>query len=243
MSTGSIRGLIVVVPAHDEEALLPPCLQSVNQAVQALHVSRPDIGTAVVVVADRCSDRTVPVAREAGAHVVRVDEGCVGTARRSGVEAGIALMPHVAQDQMWIASTDADTQVPPAWLRHQMRLAASGVRLVIGRAVPDRNQLDARVWRRWQERHASSTVGTHVHGANLGFRHDDYRAAGGWARLVEHEDRSLVEALVAAGAPAATGLEVITSARLVGRAPGGFSGYLRTLVSPSNLEDASPVRV
>jgi hypothetical protein len=100
---------------------------------------------------------------------------------------------------------------------------------VIGRAVPDRDDLDDATWTRWHRRHTSPDVAAHVHGANLGFRLDDYHAAGGWSRLHEHEDRHLVDSLMVTGVPAAAGLDVITSGRLNGRVPGGFSGYLRMI--------------
>jgi hypothetical protein len=111
---------------------------------------------------------------------------------------------------------------------------------VTGRAVPDRHELDElddRMWHRWHALHRSTTVGAHVHGANLGFRLDDYLAAGGWPPLRQHEDRRLVDALLEAGVQAATGLDVATSARLVNRVPGGFAGYLRALVGPTPVDD------
>jgi glycosyltransferase involved in cell wall biosynthesis len=230
MTTGaSVNGLLVVVPARNEEALIGRCLDAIDAAVGMVRASRPDLDVAVVVVADRCLDRTADIASETGAHVVRTDAGCVGAARRLGVDAGIELLPGVPAEQTWIASTDADTRVPPAWLEHQVALATRGARLVIGRAVPDRDDLAATTWTRWHGRHTSPDVAAHIHGANLGFRLDDYHAAGGWSRLHEHEDRHLVDSLLVTGVPAAAGLDVITSGRLHGRVLGGFSGYLRTI--------------
>jgi hypothetical protein len=236
-TTVSVNGLLVVVPARDEEALVGRCLDAIGKAVRAVRASRPDLDLVVVVVADRCLDRTADIAAEAGAHVVRTDVGCVGAARRMGVEAGIELLPGIPADQTWVASTDADTRVPSAWLDHQVSLAGQGARLVIGRAVPDRDDLDETTWTRWRHRHTSPDVATHIHGANLGFRLDDYHAAGGWSRLDEHEDRHLVDSLLATGISPGAGLDVVTSGRLHGRVPGGFSGYLRTITeAPPGLE-------
>ena len=108
----SIDGLLVVVPARDEEALIGRCLGAIGEAVRAVRASRPDLDLGVVVVADRCLDRTADIAAGAGAHVVRTDVGCVGAARRLGVEAGVALLRGVPAEQTWVASTDADTRVP-----------------------------------------------------------------------------------------------------------------------------------
>ena len=233
-----IQRLVVVIPARNEEALLGRCLDTVAAAVDVVRSSRPEVATAVVVVADRCTDETAGLAHAAGAQVVHIDTASVGAARRAGVEAASALAPATSAAATWIASTDADTRVPPAWLEHQLDLAGRGTRLVIGRAVPDRRELDDRTWQRWQALHRDADVAAHVHGANLGFRLDDYLAVGGWPLLSQHEDRRLVDAMLAVGVPAAAGLEVVTSARLRNRAPGGFAGYLRTLVERVPAEDS-----
>jgi len=51
---------LVLVPAHDEELLLPACLQSLHQ------LRYPAERVHVVVVADNCQDRTADIARAAG---------------------------------------------------------------------------------------------------------------------------------------------------------------------------------
>ncbi|QIG43350.1 glycosyltransferase family 2 protein [Nocardioides anomalus] len=229
MGDAPIAAVLVVVPARDEEALLPGCLAALSAALEHLHGVR-DVAAELVVVADRCADRTAALAVDAGAWVVAADEGCVGAARRRGVEAGLSRLPRVAADRVWVASTDADTRVPPRWLTHQLALADDGVDLVLGRAVPDPDEIDAATGARWHQRHRTPAE-LPVHGANLGVRLDAYRAAGGWPRLPEHEDRQLVDVLLGLGTPYAPGLDVVTSARLAGRSPGGYAGYLRDLVT------------
>lgn len=224
-----MRRLLVVVPARNEETLVGRCVDAVGVAVAAALRYRPDLAVAVVVVADTCTDRTAEVARAHGARVVEATLGCVGAARRTGVDAGTALLPPAPAELTWVAGTDADSVVPADWLVRQLELAARGVGLVTGRAEPDRADLDPTTWRAWQRRHPATAAAAHVHGANLGLRLDHYLAVGGWPALAEHEDRRLVEALLAAGVPAGQGTAVITSGRLHGRAPGGFSGYLRAL--------------
>ena len=54
---GAIEAAGVVVPAHNEEALLPACLVALRRTASALHVP-----VHLLVVADRCSDRTAAVA-------------------------------------------------------------------------------------------------------------------------------------------------------------------------------------
>jgi glycosyltransferase involved in cell wall biosynthesis len=238
MNPTKIRGLLVVVPARDEERLLGRCLAAISLAVERLRTTHRDVVAQVLVVADRCVDRTADIAREAGAHVLEIDAGCVGTARRAGVDAGIELLPPGPSHQSWVASTDADSRVPVTWLEHQADLATAGTRLMIGRVTPDRGDLTEATWTRWHRGHTSLDIDAHIHGANLGFRLDDYLAAGGWPRLPQHEDQHLVNALLAAGAPATGGPDVITSGRLRGRVPGGFSGYLRTLEGAEPTSEA-----
>jgi glycosyltransferase involved in cell wall biosynthesis len=225
----AVHGLLVVVPARDEESLIGACLASVSAAVATAQAAYPDLVVQAVVVADRCSDRTADLAEAAGVRAVRIEAGNVGAARGAGVATGLALLPGLAAQHVWVASTDADTRVPPTWLTEHLDLAHRGIGLVLGRAVPDALDLDAATLQRWHDRHTSTVVGVHVHGANLGFRADGYLAVGGWPPVPEHEDQLLVAALVAAGLPMAAGPDVTTSGRLRGRSPGGFAGYLVAL--------------
>ena len=75
-----INAVGVVIPAHDEQDLLPSCLAAVRLA--ARQVSVP---VYVVVVADACTDRTAELARAQGATVVEARARSVGAARRAGV--------------------------------------------------------------------------------------------------------------------------------------------------------------
>jgi len=58
--------VVVVIPAHDEEALVGEALESVASQTRAVDE--------VIVVADRCSDRTSAIAREHGATVVETTD-------------------------------------------------------------------------------------------------------------------------------------------------------------------------
>ena len=57
-----IKAIGVVVPAHNEEDLLPACLTAVRQAARVL----AGMPVHLVVVADACTDRTADWARGAG---------------------------------------------------------------------------------------------------------------------------------------------------------------------------------
>ena len=79
----------VVVPARDEEVLLPACLDAVAAAVDALGTAHPDVPTQVVVVLDACRDGSDRVVRDRdGVVAVTTLAGCVGVARVGGRRGG-----------------------------------------------------------------------------------------------------------------------------------------------------------
>jgi glycosyltransferase involved in cell wall biosynthesis len=75
----------VVIPAHNEEAFLVPCLEAVKRAASALP-GGPG-GVEIVVVANRCTDRTVEIAAGFGAQVVENDARSIAQVRNAGVRA------------------------------------------------------------------------------------------------------------------------------------------------------------
>lgn len=231
-ATGIAR-VQVVIPARDEEARLGACLRSVQQAVARLLTARPWVRCGVTVVLDHCTDASAVVAADFDVDVVETHWGNVGAARRQGIDR-LDRPGSDAPSRVWVACTDADTLVPEGWLLEQVLQAEAGARLVLGAVVPDPADTDpadtdAAAAGLWRERHHGAVAGDHVHGANLGFRLDAYRAVGGFPALAEHEDVALVRALQRHGVRQGVAPTVVTSARLVGRTPGGFAGYLRGL--------------
>ncbi|KRF01656.1 hypothetical protein ASG88_08950 [Nocardioides sp. Soil777] len=224
-----MAALAVVVPARDEERLLPACLDSLAFAVQSLTDARPTIACRVFVVLDSCVDGTADiVAGRRGVTAVPVAAGRVGAARAAGVEAAAEWARGVDPSRTWVASTDADTVVPPHWLTAQVALAADGHALVVGTVLPDPRDLTDHEHALWRERHVLGDGHEHVHGANLGFTLAAYRRVGGFPHLPVHEDVELVRALRASGVSwiAAGGVAAVTSGRREARAPHGFAAYL-----------------
>lgn len=222
----------VVVPARDEEALLPACLDAVAAAVDELACAHPDVRARVVVVLDACTDRSAQVvAGRPGITALTTQAGCVGVARAAGVEAAAAWAAAGGHAALWVASTDADSVVPPHWLTSHLGWAADGAGLAVGTVEPHPGDLSPAALSAWHRRHTAADGHDHVHGANLGFTLDAYRAAGGFPPVPTHEDVRLVQAMRDAGTPTvATGaVPVITSGRRTGRAPGGFAHYLEGL--------------
>jgi glycosyltransferase involved in cell wall biosynthesis len=215
--------LAVVVPAHNEEDLLPGCLSAVAVAAEAV-----DLPVRVIVVLDSCTDGTGAVARAAGVATVPVAARSVGVARATG--AGAALAD--GADGLWMAHTDADSRVPPDWLLRQLAHARAGAEVIAGTVRVDDwsgwpHPLPARYERRYHTGHR------HVHGANLAMSATAYRAAGGFPARPAHEDRLFVAAAVRAGRRVVypIDLPVRTSARRGARVAGGFAGYLAGLAA------------
>ena len=226
-----IERVAVVIPARDEEQLLPACLDAVTVAAQ-----RVSVPVTVVVVLDRCRDDTASVVA-ARPEVVAVDcdAGVVGTARATGVRAALGRLRSVALQRVWLAGTDADSQVPPDWLVHQLQLADDGVDLVLGTVELSGGASPDAVVGRWGREYAR-LVGPaghgHVHGANVGVRASAYVAAGGYAPVSAHEDVLLTRAvarLPGAAVVPSVAVPVATSDRLDGRAPRGVAADLRRL--------------
>ena len=226
-----IRLVGVVVPAHNEQDLLPSCLASLRRAVRAL----PGIPVRLVVVADACRDRTAEVARRGGAVVVTADAGSVGGARAAGVREVLRRAGHLDPADIWLATTDADTLVPARWLREHARYGDEGWDAVAGTVrVADWSGHQPGTRTLFLKRYGAGTgQHAHVHGANLGFRAAAYLEAGGFPDMPTAEDRALVAALTANGSRVrrTRALSVVTSARREGRAPHGFSHYLTELDS------------
>ena len=225
--------VIVVIPARNEEQRLPAALEAVDQArrlLAALDPRAPEV--AVWVVADRCTDRTQQIAQGwPGVRTVQSDHGNVGAARAAGVIAAIGNAEDPALATLWIACTDADSQVPPDWLISQARHARNGTDLLLGTVRPDPKEMTSAVSALWFARHELDDGHPHIHGANMGIRADTYRRAGGFPSLAEHEDVQMVERIRQLGATIlSTGdSPVLTSARPAGRTPAGMAGYLTQL--------------
>lgn len=210
----------VLVPAHNEEERLAACLESIRAA--AAHPGLAGVSVRLAVALDRCTDGSAEIARRLADDVIELQQGDVGAARAA---AAAALLDWGAT---WLASTDADSVVPPHWLAGQPRASHDMFCGIVH--VAD--------WSGWAPdvvaayEHTPPVDGhPHIHGANLGVSARAYRLAGGFKAAHAHEDVALVRRCEALGMSIARRVDpaVLTSARRDPRARQGFGDFLANL--------------
>jgi len=223
----------VVVPARDEERLLPSCLDALDVAaarVQAVCGTTVDL----LVVLDRCVDDSARVlAGHSRARSLELDVGNVGLARAAGLTEVVSrhgAMRTADRQDLWLATTDADSRVPADWLVRQVEIAGTGADVVLGTVdVDDWSEHSAHVEHRWRSSYDPRDGHPHVHGANVGLRAEVYLAVGGFPGLALDEDVSMVGRLDGYRVVRSGSIPVVTSARLTGRLSGGFADHVAAL--------------
>jgi glycosyltransferase involved in cell wall biosynthesis len=226
----AIWHMCVIIPARNEEELLPRCLNSVLEARKQLSSTT---SCDIVVAVDCSTDNTFSIANKmlkGKGTVVSLDAGAVGEARTLAAEVALRRY-HGPLNRCWLANTDADCCVPKSWLADHLMLCALGAEAVAGTIdVIDFSDHDSGVDLRFRSSYHVSPDGTHphVHGANFGVRADAYVRAGGWGSLCTAEDHDLWNRLADQGTKRISidRVKVLTSGRRVGRAPHGFAEAL-----------------
>lgn len=238
------RMVAVVVPAHDEQDLIRACVAGIRRA--AAHPALSAIPVHLVLVLDDCRDATGERATTAlhapgsslTATIVSVSVRNVGVARARGVDQARILSGAFDPEEVWLATTDADSVVPADWLAHHLELRRRGADGCAGTVIVDS----------WREHEVSTEYAfaalyrpdgrlafghPHVHGTNLGVSMAAYLHAGGFSPLATGEDHALWRALVDSGRRLVATPEapVTTSGRRRGRSPAGFAGTLVRLGS------------
>jgi hypothetical protein len=119
------KRIAVLVPAHDEEALIARCVRSLEAQVY------PSYLYDVIVVADNCTDATASLARSAGAEVlVRDEPGARGKGRALRWAIDQLLDRPMPPDAVVVV--DADAVAEPDFLSALVRPFESGAAAVQG---------------------------------------------------------------------------------------------------------------
>jgi glycosyltransferase involved in cell wall biosynthesis len=172
----------IVVPAHNEEQLLPGGLAAIDRAARRLGAG---VDVEVVVVANRCTDATASIARDAGAVVVEDPARNLSTVRNAGVAAGTGDI---------VVTLDADCRMHPDTLVAIERALATG-RYVGGavKVVPERTSPGIRATYALL---AVAIAVTRLGGGLFWCRREDFDAIGGFDPAVRvGEDLDLARRL------------------------------------------------
>ena len=176
-----------------------------------------------VVVLDGCQDRTAVIAAASReVQTVAITAASAGAARRAGASA--ALAGAGPPGELWLANTDADSQVPANWLTGMLTEARLGAHVVLGTVLPGRD-LEPRTRAEWLSRHHLRDGHPHVHGANFGIRADAYLSLGGWPPVVTGEDTELARRAARTGhlrISRTASIPVVTSVRPRRPGPAGL---------------------
>ena len=216
----------IVIPVHNEEALLGECLSAA--LIAASHPQLHGEPVQIVVVLASCSDASAVIAERFQVQRLEIQARNVGHVR------GVGARHLLNQGARWISCTDADSRVAPNWLVAQLALEADAV---CGTVTVDawNDDFDPAAQIRYHQAYQARDGHRHIHGANLGISASAYVRAGGFEPLACHEDVQMVRDLERCGASIAWSHspQVITSARLEARAQGGFGDYLKRLMLAS----------
>jgi hypothetical protein len=225
----------IVVPVHDEEQTVLDCLEAIESSI--MHPTLRGVRCRVAIVLDSCHDSSESIVRAwrrraAGctSSIICCKSRNVGLARLLGCAEILNTWSELDLRSIWLATTDADSQVPPEWLAVQLRRNEQGCDLWAGRvAVLDWSSRNRSASKRWGRRYALET--DPVHGASLGINGATYTEAGGFLPVCTGEDRLLYHEVRGSGAVIChdTLAPVVTSARRTGRAPDGFADHLSKL--------------
>lgn len=230
-SYSSIRAVGVVLPVHNEEQRLHHALEAIGRASTRLP---GDMQFMTVIVLDACNDNSRHIAhqwaKDGRTLIVPSAAGNVGAARRTGCQAILRTWHRLDSSAIWLATTDADSQVPEDWLVAQIDARSHGADMWTGRVdVADWSVHRRSTSMRWANEYQAEVAP--IHGASMGLTAQAYHQAGGFEALASGEDRALYLSVRATGAQVHHDqlVKVMTSARRDARAPLGFAHAL-TLV-------------
>jgi hypothetical protein len=253
--------VVVAVPVKDEEARIAACVASIAGQV---NVEFPDL--AVVLLLNNCRDGTADRVRELAAefpfalelHHVELAHpyANAGWARRLAMEAAAEI---VSRDGL-ILTTDADTLVEADWIDANRREIAAGADAVAGYVMADPlelMELPPEILERggleWEYQQLFAEMEARVDpdphdpwprhnqncGASAAITAAFYRRIGGLPPRPVGEDRALFEMVKRIDGKVRHSLEVqvVTSARMDGRALGGLSDAIRLRGEPDHSCD------
>ena len=249
MQNRALSKTVVAIPVHNEADLIAACVDALDNQVGA----QPDH---VVLLANNCTDATVPIARAASMqrgttlHVIEIsfplEQASAGHARRLAMQCAAAL----AGPNGVLLTTDADSRVDPDWLAANLAAIEAGADVVCGWVELDPidwgkipaslHEDDARECaydRLCDTIHArldpdpADPLPRHTQhsGASIALTAPIFARCGGVPDIPYGEDRALINALrrVDARIRHAREVHVTVSGRTEGRCKGGMADTIR----------------
>ena len=102
----------VVVPAHNEEKYVKRCIDSIKRASKVFKGN-----VEIIIVCNRCDDRTAEIAKENGAVVIENEDKCIALVRNAGIKAAKGKV---------IMTMDCDNRMTPGTIAEAYKLLRSG---------------------------------------------------------------------------------------------------------------------
>ena len=102
----------VVIPAHNEEKYVERCIGSVKKSAEKFGGN-----VEIIVVCNRCTDRTAELAEKCGARVLHNEDRCIAAVRNTGIKAAKGWM---------VMTIDCDNRMTEGTIREAWRLLRSG---------------------------------------------------------------------------------------------------------------------
>lgn len=75
-----MKSISVIIPAHNEEKYVARCIRSIKTAAKYYGGM-----VEIIVVCNRCTDRTAEIAKKHGARVILNDDRCIAKVRNAGI--------------------------------------------------------------------------------------------------------------------------------------------------------------
>lgn len=197
----------VVIPAHNEEHYIAKTICAVGKAARRL----PPKSVEVIVVANRCTDRTAEIAKKLGARVIENDADCIAGVRNAGAKAARGDI---------LVTIDADSCMTPDSLTEIGEMLKSGD-YIGGGTIPefDRNSVGIMV--------SSLVVALHIlpvmlrekaplSGGMFWMYRETFEALGGFDEsLVSLEDMDLAVRLKRYGGRCGKRFGILRHARII----------------------------
>lgn len=102
----------VVIPAHNEQNYVGRCIDSIKQAAEHFGGN-----VEMIVVCNRCTDRTAEIAEKLGARVNFNEDRCIAKVRNTGINAARGKM---------VMTIDCDNRMTVGTIREAWRMLKSG---------------------------------------------------------------------------------------------------------------------